>query len=400
MNPQQHIRILYVLVALLLLGLVYVVPTSNSMMGRVSMMTTRMDDMGLLVSDEDMDEMMENMMGTNDTRQMKIVKPSDRVERLQPTIAADGAKEFSLNAEPILWEYAVGKTISAWGYNGQIPGPEIRVTEGDRVRVKFTNNLPKATTIHWHGIHVPYTMDGVPGVSQDAIEPGETFTYEFAATPAGTRFYHTHGSSHTDEAQQMDMGLSGAFIIEAKDAVKPDQDVTLVLDEWQTGSPDGSTHNMAMMDMGHEGGHMMNYNIFTINGRAFPDTTPVDVKEGERVRIRLINAGSSTTHPIHLHGHSFRVVAVDGNEVPEVAQFTRDTITLAPGERYDIEVVANNPGVWLIHCHELHHADGGMIMPLLYEGFVLPEISDEVERDTDTNMMNSGTNGMHNMHGL
>ena len=116
---------------------------------------------------------------------------SERKERLEPIIK-NGVKEFLLIAEPIYWEYANGNTILAWGYNGQIPGPEIRVKEGDRVRIVFTNKLPKDTTIHWHGIDVPNNQDGVPGVIQKAIKQGETYVYEFIAKPVETRIYiHT-----------------------------------------------------------------------------------------------------------------------------------------------------------------------------------------------------------------
>ncbi len=125
--------------------------------------------------------------------------------------------------------------------------------------------------------------------------------------------------------------------------------------------------NMMNMSVMMGGGHMMDYNLFTINGRSFPDTEPIKVKSGERVRLRLINAGTSTIHPMHLHGHQFKIVAVDGNEVPPIAQLTRNTLPIHPGETYDIEFIADNPGTWLFHCHELHHADGGMIVPLVYE---------------------------------
>lgn len=410
MNQTKHITILYIGMGILTIGfisfLVYAIPSGSSMMQRISMMGTSLNDGGDIISDRDMDEMMNRMMGTTDETNLKTVTPEDRIPQLQPAVLTDSTKEFTLNAEPILWEYADGKTVTAWGYNGQVPGPEIRVTEGDKIKVVFTNKLPKATTIHWHGIDVPYTSDGVPGVTQAAIQPSETYTYEFTATPSGTRFYHTHGSGHDDSAQQMDMGLAGAFIIEPKIGTdqtvqKPDQDITLVLDEWQTGSPDGSTHNMAMMDMNAMGGgHMMNYNVFTINGRAFPGTEAITVKAGEKIRVRLINAGSSTTHPIHLHGQSFKVVAVDGNAVPEVAQLTRDTISVAPGERYDIEWTATNPGIWMIHCHELHHADAGMVMPLVYDGFELPDITAPTETTADsTTTDNNDMMGGHSMHG-
>lgn len=391
-NPMLYI-LFSLLVVVIVILLLFVFSTPNMMMGRLNM--------GSSFAEEDMDEMMEEMMGTRDNDDLPTVTPAERVAQLESTVAADGTKEFVLTAKPIAWEYANDQTITAWGYNGQVPGPMIRVTEGDNVRVQFTNQLPKATTLHWHGVNVPYDQDGVPGVSQEPIAPGETYTYEFRAAPAGTRYYHTHGSSHTDEAQQLDMGLAGAFIIdppadaeEAALVAAADKDITLVLDEWQTGFPDGEMHNMAMMNM-EDGGHMMNYNLFTINGRAFPDTEPISVAAGETVRLRLINAGTSTTHPMHLHGHSFKVVAVDGNAVPAAAQLTRDTITIAPGERYDIEFEANNPGVWVFHCHELHHADDGMIVPFVYDGYELS--ANSIEDDNDEALDNG--DGRHSMHG-
>lgn len=343
----------------------------------------------------EMSNLMQNTMGKAEDHEVPLKLAWQRKQSLDFEIK-NGAKEFKLTADPIRFEYADDKTILAWGYNGQIPGPEIRVTEGDKVRIVFTNNLPKATTIHWHGINVPNSQDGVPGLTQKPIQPGETYIYEFVARPAGTRFYHTHGSSHKDEAQQLDMGLSGAFIIEPIGYQKPDKEYTLLLDEWQV-SPmaevtaftmlnralaHGEMAGESMMNMSMmSGGHMMDYNLFTINGRSFPYTDPINVKQGDRVRLRLVNAGTSTTHPMHLHGHQFRIISVDGNPVPQAAQLTRNTITLHPGETYDIEFIANNPGIWVFHCHELHHADDGMIVPLVYDGFTLPEIESSSAMD-------------------
>ncbi len=310
-------------------------------------------------------------MGGSSTYDKKLPNksPADRVPLTYTE--KDGVKEFALTAEAMNWEYTKGKTVVAWGYNGQIPGPEIRVTEGDKVRIAVTNKLPKATTVHWHGIDVPNSQDGVPGVTQEAIQPGETYTYEFVAKPAGTRFYHTHGgAAMVDEAEQLDMGLSGAFIIEPKNYAtnKPDREYTLILDEWNTIGMTGMNKIAGKM-MGSNISAVMGmaYNVFTINGRAFPDTETLKVKKGERVRIRMINGGTSTIHPMHLHGHQFKVVAVDGNPVPLAAQLTRNTQPIHPGETYDVEFIADNPGTWLFHCHELHHADGGMIMAIVYE---------------------------------
>ncbi len=262
----------------------------------------------------------------------------------------DGIKEFHLTVEEVMWDYGDGNPIYSWGYNGQLPGPDIRVVEGDRVRIHVTNKLPESTTVHWHGIDLSWEADGVPGVTMDPIKTGETYTYEFTAYPAGTRFYHTHGSHHGDEHKQMDMGLAGAFIVEPRDfdEVRPDHDVTWVLTE------------------------RIQSGIFPIHGAVFPAVPPIIVREGDLVRIRMINAGSSTFHPMHLHGHQFKVVAVDGNPIPEVAQLTRNVQPILPGETYDVEFVADNPGHWLLHCHELHHAAGGMIAEVIYEDWSPP----------------------------
>lgn len=361
-----------VLIALLIIGILSLQNDSNNSMS---------------MSKKDMRQSMQNMMGVKDSKNLPLKKSTDQ-KPAEPTIVG-GVKEFALTAEPIVWEYSNGKTITAWAYNGQIPGPEIRVKEGDKVRIKLTNKLPKDTTIHWHGINVPYNMDGVPGVSQEAVKSGATFTYEFTATPAGTHFYHTHGSAHADEAQQMDMGLSGAFIVEPVDYQKPNREYTLVLDDWQK---QGNDFNMGMMGMDMDHSMMMNYNLFTINGLSAPDTKPLDVTQGEKVRIRLINASSATIHPMHLHGHQFTVVSEDGNELPPAQQRIRNTISLNPGETYDIEVVANNPGVWAFHCHELHHAGSGMLTLFKYDGYG-PTLGAQQSTNSDSNMhMN------HSMH--
>ncbi|TVQ36341.1 MAG: hypothetical protein EA384_14605 [Spirochaetaceae bacterium] len=283
---------------------------------------------------------------------------SDRVERLQYTVV-DGVKQFELSADPVMWDYGGGHIIESWGYNAQLPGPEIRVTENDRVRIVFTNNLDVATTVHWHGIDLENPADGVPGYTQRPIEPGETYIYEFNAYPAGTRFYHTHGSHHGDEARQMDMGLAGAFVIEPPDYRAPDVEKTWVLTE------------------------RIRDGIFPINGAVYPETEPIRVGEGDRVRVRMINAGSATFHPMHLHGHQFKVVAVDGNPVPEVAQLTRNTLPILPGETYDVEFIANNPGLWLFHCHELNHAAGGMITAVIYNNYIGGEytLTDHIGRE-------------------
>lgn len=291
---------------------------------------------------------------------LPIRSQADAIERLPFTEDADGVKEFHLTADEVMWDYGDGKPIYSWGYNGQLPGPEIRVTEGDQIRVIVTNNLPEATTVHWHGIDLNWEADGVPNLTQAPIAPGETYVYEFTAKPAGTRIYHTHGFSHGSEGNQLDMGLAGAFIVEPVDFVdRPDNDITFVLTE------------------------RIQNGLFAISGAIHPMVPKIMVREGERTRIRFINAGSSAIHPMHLHGHQFKVVAADGNPVPEGAQLTRNTQPVLPGETYDVEFIADNPGQWLLHCHELNHAAGGMIAEVLYEGFEPPVVYETPDHHHD-----------------
>ncbi|MDZ7744148.1 MAG: multicopper oxidase domain-containing protein [Candidatus Saccharibacteria bacterium] len=273
---------------------------------------------------------------------LPIRSAEDAVERLDYQ-EVDGVKEFELTAEHIVWEYADGVQLESWTFGGQIPGPQIRVTEGDQVRVIFKNELPVATTVHWHGVDVPNAMDGVPNVTQAAVEPGETFIYEFTADPAGTKFYHSHGSHHGDEHQQVDMGLSGPLVIEPADSPPIDKEFIMMLGE----RPEAG--------------------VYPINGKIFPEPEVLTVSEGDRVRVRMINASSSAIHPMHLHGHQFEVVAMDGNDVPVAAIQKRNTQPMMPGEIYDIEFTADNPGDWMFHCHELVHVAGGMVALLAYE---------------------------------
>jgi manganese oxidase len=297
-----------------------------------------------------------------------------------PYIINDGIKEFQLTVDDIMWEYGEGKYVHAWGYNGQVPGPVIRVTEGDKVRVVVKNNLDTPTTVHWHGVDVENEADGVPGFTQYPIKPGDTYTYEFTANPAGTRWYHSHGFKAGTSVTQVDMGLAGAFIIEPKDTTDArhssnyDREYIYMLDEWEI-AEDGT--NGALKGLSASGEHVHEvhsetggpaYNTFTINGRVYPDIPPLKVKEGETIILRLVNNGVQEFHPMHTHGHSFKVIATDGNLLSEGAQYWKDTINLNPAERYDIVIKADNPGAWLFHCHQLHHAAAGMVVAFLYEG--------------------------------
>lgn len=263
----------------------------------------------------------------------------------------DGVKVFELTTKAVQWPILDDVTVTAYTYNGTVPGPMIRVTEGDQVRIIVENELPDPTTIHWHGVEVPNAMDGVPGVTQDPIQPGESFTYEFIAKPAGTFMYH----SHFEGDVQVSAGLYAPFIIEPKEleANPPVVDKVLMISESRM--VDGETY--APMPMGG-----MEPNYFTINGKSFPATETITVKKGDLVRLRLIAIGQFI-HPMHLHGMPFKIVATDGHPVPEGAQLTKDTVSVAPGERYDIEFIATETGQWMLHCHILHHTTNDNVEP-------------------------------------
>ena len=268
---------------------------------------------------------------------------------------------FRLEATPVRWEILPGRRVTAWTYNGTVPGPEIRVPYGQRIRVLVENGLPDPTTVHWHGIDVPNAMDGVPGVTQDPIEPGGSFTYEFDAIPAGrdssggTFLYH----SHVDEDRQFGLGLSGAFVIEPKQpAQRYDVERTVVVQEWNLDVATGETRPAMDMDG-------MRPTFFTLNGKSYPATERISVERGDRVLLRLVGAGSQS-HPMHLHGTDFTVVAKDGH--PLAAPFRADVIQVGSGERYDIAFTPNRPGQWVFHCHIGHHLTndgeepGGLLM--------------------------------------
>jgi FtsP/CotA-like multicopper oxidase with cupredoxin domain len=271
----------------------------------------------------------------------------------------NGVKVFRITASPVKWQILPAfKSLpdiwaTTWSYNGQIPGPMIRVTQGDRIRVLFKNELPDATSIHWHGLRLPNNMDGVaePAITQQPVKPGETFTYEFTVKDAGTFFYH----SHVETDRQISAGLSGPFIVDPKRHTRRvDLDYTVMLQEWRVNPKTGKTWP-AMPAMSEP-------NFFTINGKAFPATETLEVKKGQRVRIRFIAAGQFA-HPMHLHGFPFKIVATDGHAVPRQAQLTKDTVNVAPGERYDIEFVAEEEGTWIFHCHILHHVTNDDLEP-------------------------------------
>jgi FtsP/CotA-like multicopper oxidase with cupredoxin domain len=253
--------------------------------------------------------------------------------------------------------------------------------EGERVRVYVTNRLPEPTTVHWHGLLVPHGMDGVGGLTQPLIAPGETFKYEFTLRQAGTVMYHPHH----DEMTQMALGMTGMFVIHPRrPAGRPDRDFVLLLHEWRI---DPGAQRPDPMEM-------TEFNVLTFNGAAFPATEPLVARTGQRVRIRLGNLSAMDHHPIHLHGFQFKVTATDGSAVPPAAQVSETTVLVPTGSTRTIELLADAPGDWAMHCHMTHHVMNQMGHGLPNVVGVDPRAVDERVRRVLPDYMTMGTNGM------
>ncbi|WP_336775253.1 multicopper oxidase family protein [Paenibacillus sp. MMO-58] len=344
-------------------------------------------------------DMADDILTTKKLRSLPALPETDSIKK------TGKVQEVHLEAKTAKWEVVSGVITEAITFNGTVPGPLIRAKEGDTIRVILRNSLKKETSIHWHGLHVPNKMDGVPSFTQHAIKPGETFTYEFTANHAGTYMYHSHFNS----IEQIDKGLYGLLIIDPQnETVKHDREYSYIIGGWNIpdqkngGKTEDEKDSMAGMSKGSPSPlkrkgdvkHMMkqglktksmqgmtpgekmempgkeeeagstvmgmDYNYWTMNGKSFPDTQPLEVKQGEWVRIRLANI-SNGIHPMHLHGHDFRIIAKDGHPLPTPQVVS--TVTLNPGETYDIDFIADNPGEWVFHCHELHHTTNADVEP-------------------------------------
>jgi FtsP/CotA-like multicopper oxidase with cupredoxin domain len=259
----------------------------------------------------------------------------------------NGVKEFHLVAEAVTREIAPGMKAHLWGYNGQSPGPTIEVVEGDRVRMFVTNRLPEPTSIHWHGQRLPNGMDGVSGLTQPSIKPGQTYVYEFTAQRSGTFMYHPHA----DDMTQMAMGMMGFWVTHPRDPhVMPvDRDYVFLLNAFDI-DPGSYTPKVSTM---------LDFNLWTFNSRAYPGIDPMVARLGERVRIRVGNL-TMTNHPVHLHGHEFVVTGTDGGWIPASARMPEVTTDIGVGQMKTLEFSAAAPGDWVFHCHKSHHTMNAM----------------------------------------
>ena len=361
--------------------------------------------------------------------------PGDDVEGASASLAGTGQlREFHLYViEGFDMEPLPGKRMGFFGFSltpegpASVPGPELRVTEGDRVRVTLHQPGFTAHTIHFHGISLPWAMDGVPFMTQDLAFEASTYVYEFDALETGTYWYHCH----VDAPIHIDFGLLGAIIVEPRDKGQDppfDREATMILHEfastdpfngaffnnrengderlppaddaaeWAQRQPRGTLQVAGLILYGEAGvatplavppreyypdvslRYHPYYDTFMINGKSYPETEPVMIKSGETVRIRIINGGQ-LLHTMHLHGHHFLVTHKDGYNLP--APYYGDSLVIGPGERYDVYVKGNNPGIWDFHDHggmwELgtfsaneHAFPGGMSTMLVYEDFEHP----------------------------
>ncbi|MBI4666118.1 MAG: multicopper oxidase domain-containing protein [Nitrospinae bacterium] len=284
---------------------------------------------------------------------------------LVPGASRAEKRAFDMTIEDTKITLVEQQGFHTFAFNGQVPGPLFHLKEGDDVSVNVHNLTALPHTIHWHGLIMKnnWKNDGVPGVSQNAIEPGKSFTYKFVAEPSGTMWYHCHVNVNEHVVMR---GMWGPFIIDPKKPTELEKKVTkdyiLMLSDWDS---------KYAFKPGYGGVPGDVYDYFTINGRSFPDTQPIRVKKGDVVRIRLVGAGEFI-HAIHPHGHTFKVAFKDGRPLP--APYEADTLIVGPGERYDIIMEANNPGLFPVHDHVDSHTlngakpMGGLMTVIEYEG--------------------------------
>ncbi len=317
-----------------------------------------------------------------DKRYTPVVTPNGTT---LPYKMVDGVKVYHLIAETVPnHEMAPGVVLECWGYNGRTPGPTIEAVEGDKVRFYVTNRLPEPTSLHWHGIVLPNGMDGVAGLTQRPIEPGQTFKYEFVFDRAGTFMYHPH----FDEMTQMALGMMGMIVVHPKvQKRRIDRDFVLMSSEWTVKPGERRPNPLAMND----------FNMLTFNSKSFPLTDPLVVKTGEHVKIRLGNLGAMDHHPIHFHGLYFKVTGTDGGPIPEAGQWPETTVLVPVGTTRDIEFAPTEPGDWAMHCHMTHHV-------MTQIGHDFPNMVGARTRELDTKMrklvpgyMSMGQQGMGGM---
>jgi FtsP/CotA-like multicopper oxidase with cupredoxin domain len=275
-------------------------------------------------------------------------------QELAPTeVLPDGTKVFDLTMQLADWEVEPGKVVEAWTFNGMVPGPLIRLDVGDRMQLRVHNELPLATDVHLHGLNVENRFDGVAPFTQDLIEPGESFTYEYVADEQAVAMYHPHAHGH----MLLPNGMFGGILV---GDVRLPRGQTVGLEQIPADVQVAQEIPMVLNDSGVIG--------FSLNGKSFPATKPITAKVGDWVLIHYWNEGNQI-HPMHLHQFDQIVVAKDG--YPVDAPYTVDTLNVAPGERYSVLVHVDKPGTWVWHCHILPHVERDDAMFGMVTAFVV-----------------------------
>lgn len=288
---------------------------------------------------------------------------------LFPALSRAEQREFKMTIDEVTINVAPGFSTNVFAFNGQVPGPLLHVREGDDVTVHVTNNTSLSHTIHWHGINQigSWKSDGVPGVTQKAIEPGETYTYKFKVDRPGSLWYHCHVNVWEHVATR---GMWGPLIVDPKKSTaeekKVTKDVIMMMSTWQ--SAYGSVY-------GKGGAPTDVSDYFSVNAKSFPMSQPIRVKKGDTVRFRMYGAGDDM-HELHLHGHDQLFSFKDGYALP-TPHFV-DTVPVGPGERYDTIVQMNNPGLFIFHDHVDRHIYmggmlGGPITVIEYDGIPMDD---------------------------
>ena len=295
----------------------------------------------------------------------------------------DGVKVFHLITEEMDHFFDAGLRAKCWGFNGRVNGTVIEAVEGERIRIYVTNRLSVATAIHWHGFYLPNGMDGVGGLTQPYIKPGDTVKYEWTLRQHGTLMYH----AHHDEMTQMGMGMIGMFVVHPRNPPPEhfvDRDFALLLSEWVIEAGTARPNTLKMNDS----------NILTINGKVFPSTAPLVCKTGDKVRLRIGNLSAMSHHPLHIHGYHFRVTATDGENIPLSAQWPETTVLVGVGQTRNLEFIADAPGDWALHCHMTHHVMNQMGHQFPNLVGIKPEGLDEKLRPLLPAYMTMGHEGM------
>lgn len=278
------------------------------------------------------------------TRPLHAMLPLQTAGKAKPA----GKADHSVRIEPVTLDIGKGVTIKTLGFNGQVPGPLLRLREGVPVTIDVTNATPDPDITHWHGLAVDVANDGAMEEGSPMIAPGATQRYSFAPKPAGTRWYHTHNSAFENLNIAGYTGQFGFLLIEGKEnPAHYDQEVNLAIHHWEPSFvPMVETMRETSSNVPLTSGSDVGYKYATINSHMLGAGEPIRVKQGERVLMRLLNASATENVVLALPGHKFTVIAMDGNPVPNPKAV--EVLSLAVAERIDAVVEMNQPGVWVL----------------------------------------------------